>query len=160
MMTPPTISKYARYPDDMRYVREWLRERETVQALYVGTAYGEDMFSWLNVDLGTGATVVWAGLEPDVMAYRHCREATDQIYMLNKGVMDHAGQYDLIVANNVWRADSADNVAMLKHIQGMCRGILIARGANLERVGWWGHAGEGTYPIWCDGWPLGLERKE
>lgn len=134
MSTPPIATKYARFPDDMRLVREWLRVLgRDCSALYVGPAWGDDLWSWLNVDIGTGSALNWTAVEIDRdAASKTALYAASRVVVIHSDAMEHFGRYDLIVANNCWSVEPNDNQALFYHLLNMTDGILFARGSQVS----------------------------
>jgi len=136
-MRPPLVSVYARYPEDQRYVRKQLIQSGGMNGLYIGPAYGEDFFSWLTVGLGIGS-VFWAFIEINEDAYKHLFK-TLLVYfppiecILGDFTKEIKGEFDIIIANHVWKndigenKDSKDNINGLRNIIAAKQKILIAR---------------------------------
>jgi len=144
-MRPPLVSVYARYPEDMRLVRTMLArwKGKTIKALYIGPAYGEDYFSWLTVGFGV-CGVYWSFLEIDEEAYNflHSTDSSmDKLFWYlppMEGIHgdfteEIKGEFDIIIANHVWKndigenKDSKDNINGLRNIIAAKPSILIAR---------------------------------
>jgi len=149
-MLPPPVSKYARYPDDIRLVREWIKwyPSDSISALYAGPAYGEDLFSWLGVSINTGHVVRWTALDIDSSVCATLRmTAPAEICVMQGDALTHSTHYDLIIAYNIWSGDADANRPMLDNLIRNTEGMLIARGTQMELPGWWGHVHETIHPI-------------
>lgn len=130
---PPTVSIYARTPNDQRVIRRLISAHEgsTLRALYIGPSFGEDFFSWLPIGYGTGTQVSWDALEIDVKASAHLRKHLPDGIMLYHGgdfrTDSFLYNYDIIIANHVWTIDAKENLPNLQKLLDNAQLAVIAR---------------------------------
>lgn len=139
-------SYYARTPSDMRLLREIGRQQwipGTYQGLYVGCAYGDDLYSWVPVLWGTGRDLFWHIIDVEgpcvetvkhtLQGIRNCRvERHDYRILL---CHTNIGWYDIIVANRVWYNNETsldENEAGMRVLLAAKPRIIFARGHGLH----------------------------
>ena len=150
ILLPPAKSKYARHTDDLHFIRTWLHTQEgRVMALYVGTAYGEDLYSWLGIGLGTPTTVSWTGIEIRRVVADYVRDAIGKRAKIIHGdILEHSCKYNFIIASHVWDTDAIKNKPLLMHLLTLAP-LVIAQGALCDLSGGYQYSyhGAGYYHI-------------